>query len=211
MRNAKELCAMLITRSLQDLNEDEEEIVVDYLENIGIETNLDMKPKELCYTLLDKIKDKKIPLTAYANSILSKEENIKFEREEKALDRQRLKTQKNLENTKLPGCIPDDGDILSKGLYDLKVDPSLGIIQLNDGTAHYSSVISLSNDLYQKIFLRHENPILEIINSKGYKTYSRIGEPHNGPSNLILLKGGSLRLTKEMSKLSFFNLSSRSL
>ena len=191
MRNAKELCAMLITRSLQDLNEDEEEIVVDYLENIGIETNLDMKPKELCYTLLDKIKDKRIPMTAYANSILNKEENknikLREERQEKDLERQRLKTQKNLENTKLPGCIPDDGDILSKGLYDLKVDPSLGVVQLNDGTAHYSSVISLSFELYQKIFLKHENPILEITNSKGYKTYSRIGEPHNGPSNLILV------------------------
>ena len=37
-KNAKELCAMLITRSLKDLNEDEEEIVVDYLEKLRIKT-----------------------------------------------------------------------------------------------------------------------------------------------------------------------------
>lgn len=41
-RNAKELCAMLITRSLKDLNDEEEEIVVDYLEKLKIKTKLSM-------------------------------------------------------------------------------------------------------------------------------------------------------------------------
>lgn len=52
-KSAKELCAMLITRALKDLNEDEEEIVVDYLEKIGVKTKLTMKPRELCTLLLE--------------------------------------------------------------------------------------------------------------------------------------------------------------
>jgi len=191
MRNAKELCAMLITRSLKDLNEDEEEIVVDYLEDLGIETDLDTKPKDLCYTLLTKIKDERVPLTAYANSILSKEKEKVIEKkkeiQEKDLVRKRFGEQKKLETTKLPGCVPSEDNIFSKNLYTLKSDPRVGIVNLNDGTAQYSSLISLSSDLYTKIFLDYSNPVIEITNSKGNKAYTRVGEPHDGSSELILV------------------------
>lgn len=58
MRSAKELCALLITRGLKELNEEEEEVVVDYLEDIGVEVDLDAKPRDLCVALLEKVMTK---------------------------------------------------------------------------------------------------------------------------------------------------------
>ena len=96
---------MLITRSLKDLNEDEEEIVVDYLESLKIKTKLSMKPRELCTLLLEKAMEKdigaKVPITAYANSLLAKEAqskqaNIKLVNETNIKIR-RSQSQKNLE------------------------------------------------------------------------------------------------------------------
>ena len=229
MRSAKELCSMLITRSLKDLNEDEEDIVIDYLEDIGIEVNLDMKPRDMCVALLEKTmkKDlgKQVPLTAYANNVLGKsksesDEKLKI-KEKQFIESKRIKDRKILEDKSktLPGCIVSDKDILSKQLYDLKVDPTLGIVKLEDGTSQYTASVSLSDDLYNKIFLSHENPILEINTSKGYKAYSRIVEAHSGSSNLVLISplvaaildiknidGGFLRLCMylpEISKVGF--------
>lgn len=191
MRNAKELCAMLITRSLKDLNEDEEEIVVDYLEDLGIETDVDMKPKDLCYALLTKIKDEKVPLTAYANSILNKEKEKSVkkikERQDTDLMKKRINEKTILESSKLPGCVASENNVFSKNLYTLKSDPRIGIVNLDDGTAQYSSLISLSSDLYTKIFLDYSSPVIEITNSKGNKAYTRVGEPHDGSSELILV------------------------
>ena len=39
--SAKSLCAMLITRSLKDLTEEEEEIVADYLHDMGVSVRCD--------------------------------------------------------------------------------------------------------------------------------------------------------------------------
>jgi hypothetical protein len=81
MKSAKELCALLITRALKDLGEEEEEVVVDYLESIGVEVDLDMKPRDMCIALLEKtmVKElgKKVPMTAYANSLIKPKE-VKF-------------------------------------------------------------------------------------------------------------------------------------
>jgi len=195
MRSAKELCAILITRSLKDLNEDEEEIVVDYLEDIGIDVDLDTKPKELCLTLLEKSmqKDlgKKVPISAYANSLIGKKQEEAEKKKElykkKQLEDKRKKTVRELEkkSSVLPGCVVAPEDILSKNLYDLRVDENLGIMSLSDGTAQYSAVVSLPASLYSEIFLNYENPVLEITTSKGYKGYARLAEPNTG--NLVLV------------------------
>jgi len=191
MRNAKELCAMLITRSIKDLTEDEEEIVVDYLEDLGIETDIDMSAKQLCYTLLDKLKDDRVPMTAYANSILGQEKEKSMvkekEKKEKALLRKRNNEENKLQVSQLPGCIPSEDNMFSKNLYTLKSDPRIGIMNMDDGSAQYTSLISLSADLYQKIFLKYENPIIEITNSRGNKAFARVGEAHDGSSDLILV------------------------
>ena len=197
MRSAKELCAMLITRSLKGLNEDEEEIIVDYLDNIGIEVDLDTKPKDLCLTLLEKTMEKdlgkRVPISAYANSLITKEKSKTEEKsklyKKKELEDRRRKSVRELEKKSnvLPGCVVGPEDILSKGLYDLQVDENLGIMRLSDGTSQYSAVVSLSSDLYSKIFLNYENPVLEINTSKGYKGYSRLGEPHSGNNNIVLV------------------------
>ena len=80
MKSAKELCALLITRALKDLGEEEEEVVVDYLESIGVDVDLDMKPRDMCVALLEKtmVKElgKKVPLTAYANSLIKPKEVV---------------------------------------------------------------------------------------------------------------------------------------
>lgn len=193
--SAKELCAMLITRSLKDLNDDEENIVVDYLEQIGIEVDLDTKPREMCQKLLEKTMEKelgkKIPITAYANNILSKEKEVmeskKQEREQRTVNDQRKKDEKALEsmNKELPGCIRSTGNLLSKNLYSLVVDPDLGIVKLKDGTSQYIAAVGVSNKLYNDIFTQLHEPILELTTSKGNRGYARIVGVHDGPNDLI--------------------------
>lgn len=193
--SAKELCAMLITRSLKDLNDDEEEIVVDYLESIGIEVGLEMKPKEMCLVLLEKTMQKelgrKVPISAYANSLIEKKSEETQKKKElynkREIEDKRKQTERKLEKTQLPGCVPTNLPILSKGLYDLVIDPDLGIVQLNDGTSQYSAVVSLSENLYNSIFSQLSNPILELSTSKGYKSYARIGDIHNESANTIYI------------------------
>ncbi len=188
-RNAKELCAMLITRSLKDLNEEEEEIIVDFLEKLKIETDIDMKPRQLCQLLMEKAMEKdlltRVPMSAYANKILE-EESTKREENEKVVKTENIKndrsrSQKNLValNTKLPGCVSND-NIFGQKPYNLIVDDTLGIINLPDGMSHYSAVISVSNKLYNDIFLSNSTPITELITNKGTKAYSKISIPHAG-------------------------------
>lgn len=191
--SAKELCAMLITRSLKDLTEDEEEIVVDYLEDMGISVDLDAKPRDLCVSLLEKTMEKelgkRVPISAYANSLISKKQVEKEEKakqqKKKEIQERRAKEQRVLEQKSLPGCVASD--FLSKNLFKLQVDPSVGIMDLSDGTSQYSAVISLSEDLYTSIFTNFSNPIIEIISSKGKKGYARLAEPHGEDSNTVYI------------------------
>jgi len=188
-RNAKELCAMLITRSLKDLNDDEEEIVVDYLESLKIKTKLSMKPRELCTLLLEKAMEKdlgvKVPITAYANSILAKEEQsknlTKKISDETKVKVRRSQSQKNLEalENKLPGCLVSD-NIFGRKLHNLIVDPDLGIMNLEDGTSQYSASISVSEKLYNDIFLSNNRPVIELKTNKGFKAFAKIAFPHAG-------------------------------
>ena len=185
-RNAKELCAMLITRSLKDLNEDEEEIVVDYLETLKVKTKLSMGSRELCTLLLEKAMEKdlgkKVPITAYANSLLSNNSDkvVKTNNNER-IKLHRSRSQKDLENlsNKLPGCLVSE-NIFQRNLYNLIIDPELGIVNLDDGTSQYSAVISVSERLYTDIFLINSTPIVEIRTNKGFKAFAKIAFPHAG-------------------------------
>ena len=194
MKSAKELCAMLITRAIKDLGEDEEEVVVDYLESIGVEVDLDMKPRDMCVALLEKtmVKElgKKVPMTAYANSLIKPIEKKVENFAEKELERKReLRRKARLELEKkagvLPGCVLAGKNPLKKTLYDFQVDEELGIVPKNDGGFQYSAAISLSNNLYDKIFLEYENPVVELLTAKGFRGYSRVTAPHSGPDNLV--------------------------
>ena len=193
MKSAKELCAMLITRAIKDLGEDEEEVVVDYLESIGVEVDLDMKPRDMCVALLEKtmVKElgKKVPMTAYANSLIKPVEKKVENFAEKELERkreQRRKARLELEKKAgvLPGCILAGENPLKKTLYDFQVDEELGIIPNGTGF-QYSAAISLSNNLYDKIFLEYENPVVELLTAKGFRGYSRVTAPHSGADNLV--------------------------
>jgi hypothetical protein len=198
-KNAKELCAMLITRALKDLNDDEEEIVVDYLEKLRIKTKLSMKPRELCLLLLEKTmeqeygKGKTIPLTAYANSLLNKESEATQQKQkvirEVDLKLNRSRSQKNLESmsNKLPGCLVSENNIFSRNIYNLIIDPELGIVNLEDGTSQYAAMISVSTRLYENIFLANETPIIEIRTNKGFKAYAKLGAPHEGSDNEVYI------------------------
>lgn len=204
MRSAKELCAMLITRGIKTLSEDEEDVVVDYLSDLGIDADIDDSPKELCLKLLDKtmIKDmgKKVPLTAYSNSILSdvvKTQDIKnVEKEKKELKEKRKNRQTNLQNqiSLLPGCIPDDTGIFRKTLYSFIVNPDVGINVFNDFNNNnngdekiYGAEVSINTDLYSKVFLNITNPILELTTATGNKGYAKITSLHNDDSSLIYI------------------------
>lgn len=197
-RNAKELCAMLITRSLQDLTEDEEEIVVDYLEKLRIRTTVNMKPKQLCTLLLEKIIEKeyptsKPPITAYAHQLLQKETITTTEKQKiiktEDVKIRRSRSQKDLENMaqKLPGCSVSQANIFGRNLYELRLHPEVGIVNLNDETSQYTAVISVSLDLYEKIFLANETPIIEIKTNKGSRAYAKIALPHEESDNIIYI------------------------
>ena len=196
MKSAKELCALLITRALKDLGEEEEEVVVDYLESIGVDVDLDMKPRDMCVALLEKtmVKElgKKVPLTAYANSLIKPKEvivrdqeivRLEKKREERNLAKARLEKQAN----NLPGCVFAGSDTIKKTLYDFEVDPELGIVTLDDGSSQYTAAIAVSQRLYDAIFSEYENPVVEMVTARGNRGYSRITAPHSGRDNLVLV------------------------
>ena len=145
-RSAKELCGMFITRQLASLTEEEEDVVVDYLEDIGIEVDIDITPRELCLALLSKTMEedlgKVIPMTAYANQIVGKEKKLSFEKEiekeQRELVRKRKSIQKTLrnKNKKLPGCVLGQNKIIPDNLFTLRVDDTLGITTASDGSSY---------------------------------------------------------------------------
>ena len=196
MKSAKELCALLITRALKDLGEEEEEVVVDYLESIGVDVDLDMKPRDMCVALLEKtmVKElgKKVPLTAYANSLIKPKEvivrdqelvRLEKKREERNLARAKLEKQAN----SLPGCVFAGNNMIKKTLYDFEVDPELGIVTLDDGSSQYTAAIAVSQRLYDGIFSEYENPVVEMVTARGNRGYSRITAPHSGRDGLVLV------------------------
>jgi len=191
MRSAKELCAMLITRGISTLTEDEEDVVVDYLEDIGVEVELDQTPKQLCVSLLQKSMEqelgRRVPITAYANSLIQKEKVAIEKKIVQKKMRQRKVHEKELEDKykTLPGCIPDEDNIVSRNIYELVVDDSIGIKKLSDGSLQYTASISVPEEMYRKIFLNIEKPIIEITTIQGEKGYARIESAHKGDNILI--------------------------
>lgn len=195
--SAKSLCAMLITRSLKDLTEDEEEVVVDYLTDLGIDVDADAKPREICVELLERLMakelGKKVPLTAYANQIkeaeVEKAKLVAVKRKE--IMRNRVKGELQAKVKVLPGCIDAKLGILSSTVvpYDAVVDRELGLQRVDDSTgdnlSRYSAVISISNDLYDRIFNQINDPVIEITSFDGHTAYARIAASHDGPDTLI--------------------------
>ena len=197
MRSAKELCAMLITRGIKTLTEDEEDVVVDYLDDLGVEAELDDSPKQLCMKLLDEVmmKDvgRRVPISAYANSLISeqkkKSEESIMRKQQREEQRRRRNKEIDLENkmSMLPGCVPDDTGLFSKTLYDLVVDPEVGISQLSDNQLQYAAEVAVNQDVYREIFLNLTNPVLEITTSQGDKGYAKITSTHSDASNVIYI------------------------
>lgn len=207
--SAKELCAKLMTRAIKSLSDEEEEIVVDYLEKkLKVKTKLNMKPQQLCTLLLEKTieqelgKDKvgKVPITAYANTLLGKEQVAAVERkkarqeaEESEFRKQQLVeinmrrklALEKLENEskRLPGCIASDEDIFLPE-YNIIVDNAIGISPLPDGTSVYSAQVAVPQSLYDRVFANNDDPILEFRNGK-HRAYARISAPHEFEADII--------------------------
>lgn len=206
-RTAKELCALLITKQLKELNEDESDVVVDYLEDIGIEVDIDTSDNTLCRSLLDRVMQdelgRSVPISAYANQIVTTLKNMEYtktlEKERRDTERKRKNIQKLLEkeHTELSGCVV--GNIgIPKGLFVFIVDPDLGIQRDSDGNMIYTAVVSVSPSLYEQIFLNVNNPVLELITSTGNRGYVKLGEPTLLPtdSNQIYISPLVSRLLK---------------
>ncbi len=196
MRNAKELCAMLITRQLKTLSEDEEDVVVDYLDDLGIDVDIDAKPREICMTLLDKVMEKdlgrRVPITAYANTLLSKEESAKDikekQKEERKLQNKRKNKKEKLNKNKdnLIGCVTDPNlSIPRNQIFEFRTAQNLGIKTTN-GKQYYAAVVTVSQQLYQRIFSSVSNPILELRTHRQDRGYVRIeGTNHDNNENMI--------------------------
>jgi hypothetical protein len=182
MRSAQELCALLITKGIKNLSDDEEEIVVDYLDSIGVEVSLDDKPRDMCQTLLRKMMEEKsdrpIPITAFANKVLEKSQKERVKKEETRAKRREEENIRKREidirtkrvndelgfdrmKNRLPGCQQANG-IFNQDRYDIQVDYDLGIQELSDGNYQYKAVISLPSDLISQIYGFSDNPIIEI-------------------------------------------------
>lgn len=218
---ATELCAKLILKSLKSLNSDEEELVVDYLDSIGIETDLDTNTNELCMLLLkhkmkeDLNTDNMAALRPYANKILEKSEMEKNRDQDNKiaenLKKDRQSISKDLKKqTSLPGCVADT-KLKSFLPYKIVVKTDLGIITKKNGSLQYRSAVSLPESLYSKIFLEHNQPIIELksTDNTGEIAYARIEEAHNEDDiiyispltfNLLATKNmlTYIRLCKEM-------------
>lgn len=197
MRSGKELCSMLITRGIKTLSEEEEEVVVDFLDDLGVDVELDESPKQLCMKLLETVMindlGRKVPISAYANSVLEeqrkKEEAKEVTRKIREEARKRRNIEIHLESKEklLPGCIPDEGNIFQKTLYDFVVNPEVGLNRLSNQDLQYSAEVSVQQELYNQIFLSSKNPILEITTSKGDKGYAKITSTHAGAANIIYI------------------------
>jgi hypothetical protein len=199
MRNAKELCSLLITRGIKNLSEDEEDIVVDYLDSIGIDVSIDDKPRDMCETLLRKLMEEKsnIPLTAFANKVLADEKNKKEQiiQKKKQIVQEKAKKKKESElkikrisdqseiakmENNLPGCIKNN-NIFEVKPYWIQVDDRIGVQTLSDGTAQYKAIMTLPYDVYFKIVSEYQSyyPVVEI--KVGNKTAYAGIEPYDGP------------------------------
>jgi hypothetical protein len=193
MKSAKELCAMLITRSIQDLNVDEEEIVVDYLTDLGFDVDLDTKPRELCRLLLEttmkrEFVGKNVPMTAYANSLLTKEKNeaeVKKQRAKRMeLNDKREASRRKLERREkeLPGCDVSNAKIFQSTLYDIIFDPELGYDEAED---IHRTLVKVNEAQYNELFVNVDNPIIEITSNKGDKAFARVDGYHHDAKNVI--------------------------
>ena len=195
--SAKSLCAMLITRSLKDLTDDEEEVVVDYLSDLGIDVDADASPKSMCVELLERLMakelGKKVPLTAYANQLKQEEvEKAKLVAlKRKDIMRNRVRNELEAKSAVLPGCIDAKLGILSSTVipYDLLVDQELGLHRLDDSTGEnllqYSAVISIATDLYDRIFNQIDDPVIQITSFDGHVAYARIAGSHLDRAEVI--------------------------
>jgi len=193
MKTAKELCGLLITRGLASLTEDEEDVVVDYLEDIGIEVDLDTKQQDLCLLLLDKTMEKelktRVPITAYANSLVEKESEFrekdtktkKMERDVREWTRKQDKLRKSLYNNydKLPGCV-------SNNLLDTKARQLILKDDIGVNNYIYSAMISIPSNEYEKIVINYDNPVIEITSNTGNKAYARITY-HNDQKDTVYI------------------------
>ena len=198
-RNAKKLCSMLITRALKELNEDEEDVVVDYLYEIGVDVRQDQNSKQLCIALLEKtMKDEKghlVPITAFANEILgsSNERVEKIEKVEKKVDnRNKIETDLQSNKDDLTGCIVNDKMknrqvIDDSKFYEFQTDNSVGLMTSGPNSSIYTSGIALSQKKYETVFSHLENPILELYISKTKRAFARITNVHDRDDNLILI------------------------
>jgi hypothetical protein len=190
---------MLITRSLKDLNQDEEEVVVDYLTSLGIDVDADATPKSMCVELLEKTMAKelgrKVPLTAYANQVREAElEKTKIANlRRKEITRNRVKSELEAKSAILPGCIDAKLKILSSAVipYELVVDPQLGLETINDSTGEnlrqYAAVVAVSESIYGEVFNQLDDPIIEISTFDHRRAYARIATSHPGSSEVVLI------------------------
>ncbi len=203
-KSAKELCALLMTKGIKALDDDQEEIVYDYLyDHLGIEMDADTNERDLCQALLSKTippPPANLPRHAmagyqnrYYNSLLEGESVARDAKQKQIqarnLLRQRKDNEERLKNMdgRLPGCVKDQGNNLKAGVYDLVVDANLGIAHLTDGSTQYTAVVSIPSSVYQQILYNVENPTLQINTTTGYKGFAKIADFHSGPNNLLYI------------------------
>lgn len=186
-RKAKEICALLITRGIQNLDEDQEFIIDDYFDELGIELDLDTDYDKLCRDLLRKAKIKdgmeRAPLPAYAHSLLSKGKEMdakkELEKQRKFLNIKRRQKIKDLvrRSRNLEGC---KSAAEMNDVYSFVVNPDVGIKNLPTGDQQYEAFIRVPADLYTKIMSDYDSPVFEI-NYKNNLGYGRIeGYHENG-------------------------------
>lgn len=181
-KNAQELCSELLLNITKNLTDEEEELVVDYLDNIGIEVDLDVEQNKMCRMLFDSLTKKlpgRVPVQALANKILDDRkirlgENVETKTEE-SLEERRDKISDQLLTSGKTTCVLDESNIVPTNQMYKFITDELGITTESDYT-HYNAVVKLPIKLYEKIFFNVENPVLKITKFGGNheSTYVKI-------------------------------------
>jgi hypothetical protein len=192
MKSAQEVCAMLLLRSIKTLNSEEEELIADYMADIGYEVTFDKDPRGLCQFLLEDAMQQelghKAPMTAYAHSVIDAQAKVREERKKldrlRELDKKRGAEKKRLASNekKLPGCNINKS-ILKNVAHKLRFDEKLGY---DRDTGRHAAVVAVSSRLYNQIFLEIDNPVVELMALKtGKVCYARIAEAHEEADDVV--------------------------
>jgi len=198
-KSANELCALLITKQVEGLTIEEEDLVVDYLYKIGIDVSPNDSQQVICNTLISKLLEKegtaRIPRTAFANKLIENERQFKIDqanrmRKQRIYDHRLKQVDSLVSAARRTECLLDTtGLIPPEKIYTLIKKNDFGLFEGLNGSKYIKAVIKIPSNLYKKIFQHIDIPILKItpIGKDSMIEYIKIEGYHNDDTDFIYM------------------------